>query len=52
MKYNIFQGNDLLLKQVADSLGYEYDEDSYDSPTDGIYFQAFFYLTQRFGARC
>jgi hypothetical protein len=49
MKYNIFQGNDLLLKQVADSLGYEYDEDSYYSPTDEIYFQAFFYLTQRFG---
>lgn len=50
MRYNIFQGNELLLRKVADVWGYEVSEDRLrGSMTSDIFFQSFFYLTQRFG---
>lgn len=47
MKYNIFQGNQLLLNQVAKSLGYENPENSWF--TEDIYLSTYFYLSKRFG---
>ena len=51
---NIFQGNDLILECIAESLGYKFDKDEDDFKygwfTKDIYFQAFFYLTNRFGS--
>ena len=57
-KQNIFQGNELIQKQIAKSLGYEIDETqtelqrsfSLSTITEDIYFESFFYLSQRFGA--
>jgi hypothetical protein len=45
---NIFQGNDLIIKTIAKTLGYS-EEQEYSSFTEDIYFQAFFYLSKRFG---
>lgn len=51
---NIFQGNILIRKCIADSLGYNFDESKkefkFGSFTKDIYFPAFFYLTNRFGS--
>ena len=46
--FNIFQGNDLLKKTVAKSLGYDLAQKS-NSFTKDMYFQTFFYLCKRFG---
>jgi hypothetical protein len=48
MQYNIFQGNEQLDKIVAKTLGYEYPQ-KYSFFTQDIYFEAFFYLSKRFG---
>jgi hypothetical protein len=51
---NIFQGNKLIRKCIADSLGYNFDESKQEFQfnwfTEDIYFPAFFYLTNRFGS--
>lgn len=51
---NIFQGNRLIRKCIADSLGYNFDESKEEFKfswfTKDIYFSAFFYLTNRFGS--
>lgn len=51
---NIFQGNELILKCIADSLGYDFDENKQEFQfswfTKDIYFPAFFYLFNRFGS--
>lgn len=47
---NIFQGNILITKKVAEVLGYEENEEiHYGWFTQDIYFQTFFYLSKRFG---
>jgi len=47
---NIFQGNILINKKVADILGCKNEEDiKYGWFTQDIYFETFFYLTKRFG---
>lgn len=60
--YNLFQGNDSLMKVVCNVLGfkYEYDNNGYlvskegksliTFVTEDIYFQTYFYLCNRFGA--
>lgn len=45
---NIFQGNSLIKKTIAKTLGYE-DDQKYSWFTGDMYFQAFFYLSKRFG---
>lgn len=51
MKYNIFQGNQLLLRKVANVWGYNLPDDELrGSMTSDIFYESFFYLTQRFGA--
>ena len=51
---NIFQGNILIRKCIADSLGYNFDESKEEFKflwfTKDIYLAAFFYLTNRFGS--
>lgn len=51
---NIFQGNELIRRCVADSLNYNFDESKDEFKhlwfTKDIYFAAFFYLTNRFGS--
>lgn len=49
MKYNIFQGSELLQKTVAESLGYESNQ-KYSWFTQDMYFETFFYLSKRFGS--
>lgn len=47
---NIFQGNILITKKVAEALGFEINEEThYGWFTRDIYFQTFFYLSKRFG---
>ncbi len=50
---NIFQGNSLIRKCIADSLGYNYDKTKDEFKcgwfTKDIYLSAFFYLVNRFG---
>lgn len=46
--FNIFQGNNIILSNVAKSLGYDADQ-TQSWFTRDIYFQAFFYLSKRFG---
>lgn len=51
MKFNIFQGDERLLRVVSKTLGYEESEYNITRGifTDDIYFTTFFYLTKRFG---
>ncbi|MCW0484090.1 hypothetical protein [Gaoshiqia sediminis] len=46
--FNIFQGNDLIKKTIASVLGYDNPENSWF--TKDMYFEAFFYLSKRFGS--
>ena len=47
-QYNIFQANELIRKVIATAWGYPLDDPS-SSMTEDIYFQAYFYLCNRFG---
>lgn len=51
MGFNIFQGDERLLRIVCRVLGYEENEENtaYGWFTEDIYFSTFFYLTKRFG---
>lgn len=51
MRFNIFQGDERLLRTVRRALGYEENEENvgYGGFTRDIYFSTFFYLTKRFG---
>lgn len=48
-KTNIFQGRNGITEVVYEVLGYEKTEDMYGWVTQDIYFQAYFYLCNRFG---
>ncbi len=49
--YNIFQGNDLIKKAIAQALGYTtVDIEEYPRFMEDMYFQSFFYLSKRFGS--
>jgi len=48
-KYNIFQGNNKISDVIYDVFGYEKNEFMSSSITSDMYFQAYFYLCNRFG---
>lgn len=49
MKYNIFQGNKQLQRTVSKTLGFDINEEYLWQQTSEIYFEAYFYLCNRFG---
>ena len=49
MRYNIFQGSKSVKKVIYETLGYEIEENMTSMITSDIYFEAYFYLCNRFG---